>query len=149
MKTKQGQTNKLKARQAEVAAEHWMMENMECVAIRRAVRTKWQAVDFFGADLVGVLATGAKVYVQVTTGSHSAMSSRRAKLGAFPWHPSESVILVRLVSTKSPVKGKAVQWWFRVEEYQSRAAGRTWLDWPECVPVPREWFKKVLVHAVE
>ena len=62
-------------RQAEVAAEHWMAKRLGCIAIRRAVRTQWQRVDFFGADLVGVLDTGAKIYIQVTTGSRSAMST--------------------------------------------------------------------------
>ena len=150
MKTNR-RTNKLKSRQAEVAAEHWLRESMGCVAIRRAVRTKWQAVDFFGADLVGVLDTGAKIYVQVTTGGHSAMSTRRAKLGAFPWHASETVLLLNLVATASAAKGRRTEYWFRIEEYCSTMcesgrpmceSRRRWQDWPDAYRVPREWFMR-------
>ena len=126
-------------RQAEVAAGHFMKARLGCCAIRRAVRTQWQKVDFFGADLVGVLSTGAKIYVQVTTGSHSAMSARRAKLGDFPWHPSETVLLLNLVATVSPAKGRKTEYWFRVEELARPQM--VWNDWPEPIPVPRGWFK--------
>ena len=124
-------------RQAEVAAEHWMAKRLGCIAIRRAVRTQWQRVDFFGADLVGVLDTGAKIYIQVTTGSRSAMSTRRAKLGAFPWHTSETVLLLNLIATASPAKGRQTEYWFRVEELDGH-----WRDWDDPVAVPRNWFKK-------
>ena len=133
-------------RQAEVAAEHYMVERLGCVEIRRAVRTQWQKVDFFGADLVGVLSTGAKIYVQVTTGASAAMSVRRAKLAAFPWHPSETVLLLNLVATASAAKGRRTEYWFRVEEFAGKpmfsdvGTVRCWEDWPETIPVLREWF---------
>jgi len=129
-------------RQAEVAATNWLMESMGCTHVRRAIRTQFQKVDFFGADLMGCLSTGAKIYVQVTTGGSSAVSVRRAKLAAFPWHPSEMVLLANLVATESPAKGRKTEYWFRIEEFESDVVGcRRWKDWPSAVPVPREWFK--------
>lgn len=145
---KKRSNTKVLRRQAEVAAEHFLHERMECLHVRRAIRTKWQKVDFFGADLVGVLVTGAKVYCQVTTGGASAMSSRRAKLQEYSWHDSETVLLLNLVATASPGKGRRIKYWFRVEELSRENGGmwgedvRLWEDWEEAYEVPREWFKK-------
>lgn len=145
--------NKARHREAEVAAEHWLREQMHCVAIRRAVRTKWQRVDFFGADLVGVLCTGAHVYVQVTTGAAQAVSVRRRKLEGFPWHPSDTVLLLNLVVTESPAKGRRKEFWFRAEElitnHQENGMRSTWQDWEESIPVPREWFRKAKDEACQ
>jgi len=127
-------------RQAEVAAEHFAVERLKCVAIRRAVRTQWQKVDFFGADVLGKLPTGAHVYIQVTTGASGCVSERRKKLAAIPWHPSDTVLLLNLVATASAAKGRRTEYWFRVEEFDSVDGPRAWFDWPESVPVPREWF---------
>ncbi len=145
--TRRRANTKALRRQAEVAAEHFLLERLGCEHIRRAVRTQWQKVDFFGADLMGVRETGVKIYAQVTTGASAAMSERRAKLGAFPWHPSETVLLVNLVATASAAKGRRTEYWFRVEEFVGEVAldptaVRTWQDWPEPIAVPRNWLKK-------
>lgn len=141
--TKRRANTKALRRQAEVAAVHFLIDQLGCVHSRRAIRTKWQKVDFFGADVVGVLETGAKIYAQVTTGAAAAVSVRRAKLAAFPWHPSETVLLLNLVATASPAKGRRTQYWFRVEELKRDLGHRKWVDWPEPVEVPREWFSGI------
>jgi len=133
--------------QAERAAEHWLREILGCVCTRRAVRTKWAAVDFFGADIVGKTETGAHCYVQVTAGKSQAVTARRRKLEAIPWHDWDTVILLQLIETKNPAHGRRKQWWFRVYEYEtiddppSRPLARQWRLWESATAVPPRWFK--------
>ena len=147
MGTKRRTLGKDLRRTAEVAAEHFLRDRIGCVMVRRAVRTQWQKVDFWGADLVGKLSTGGHVYAQVTTGGASCMSRRRDKLESTPWHDSDTVLLLNLVTTQSPAKGRKREYWFRVEEMEQRSEsedrGREflWRDWDEPVEVPREWFR--------
>ena len=129
-------------RQAEVAAEHFAVERLKCVVIRRAVRTQWQKVDFFGADVLGKQESGDHIYIQVTTGASGCVSERRKKLVAIPWHTSDTVLLLNLVATASAAKGRRTEYWFRVEQFDSIAGPRAWSDWPETIFVPRYWFKK-------
>jgi len=134
--------NKDLRRQAEVAAEWYLREILHCVHVRRAVRSKWHKVDFFGADLVGKVDSGAHVYAQVTTGGSSCVSVRRKELAGFPWHESDIVLLLNLVATESPAKGRRKEYWFRFEEFELTGAGRKWQDWESVVPVPPEWFHR-------
>lgn len=129
-------------RKAEVAAEHFLRLNLKCVVTRRAVRTQWQKVDFFGSDVVGKLPSGAHVYAQVTTGGRGCVSVRRSELEMYPWHSSDIVLLLHLVTNQSPDKGRLTQYWFRVEEFGAETYGgdREWRSWDESVRVETQWF---------
>lgn len=138
--------------QAERAAEHWLHEIMECVKTRRAVRTQWQSVDFFAADVVGKTQSGVHVYAQATAGSHSAVTARRRKLEAIPWHPSDLVYVLQLVEQQDPANARRKAWWFRVHEYEQDLTSehdavydtgipRSWRTWDSATPVLKEWFK--------
>ena len=124
---------------AERAGEWYLREVCGCVATRRALRTKFARVDFFASDIIGKLPNGACVYAQVTAGGNEALRTRRRKLEAVPWHESEAVLVLQLVSTPDPVNATRKLYWFRVHRYdQSR--GEWSLD-REAAPVNRDWFK--------
>lgn len=137
---------KSKRPQAERAAEHMLRKAYGCVITRRAVRTQWARVDFWGADVVGKTATGAHVYCQATAGSYSALSARRKKLEAIPWHRSDTVLLVQLIERESPQGHGRKEWFFRMWEYAllpgaiPSSAVRTWQERGP-LPVRREWFR--------
>lgn len=129
---------KNKRREAECAAEWYAHEIMNCVETRKAVKTQWQKIDFFGSDVVGKRANGAHTYLQVTAGGNSAVTGRRRKLEKIPWHVTDTVQLLQLVQTDNPGKGSRKLWFFRVHEYEYGE----WLTNEEAISVPREWFKK-------
>lgn len=134
--------NKSMHRKAEVAAEHWL-QGMGCLETRRCLRTQFNKVDFFGADVVGCLPTGAKIYIQVTTGGKAAVSQRRKKLSSRTWHESETVILAQMYTTKG--KRGRFEYWFQAQELSYRNPNQTkrkgWIDWGCPVLIPREWFE--------
>ena len=133
---------KNKRREAECAAEWYAHEDHFCVLTRRAVRTQWQKVDFFGADVVGKTASGQHVYLQVTAGQSSAVTARRRKLEAIPWHKTDTVELLQLIQTEDPANARRKLWWFRVHRFAAPAGGaRVWETDEEAVRVPREWFR--------
>lgn len=145
---------KTKRADAERAAEWYAREVLGCVITRRAVRTQWQAVDFFGSDVVGKLEDGSHAYIQATAGQSASIAARRRKLEAIPWLDSDIVQVVQLRWTEDPANARRKLWFFRVHEYAfgladmgvpedpdcDRDAGRWWTVIDEAVPVPRYWF---------
>lgn len=131
---------KSKRNDAEKAAVWYAREELECVKTRKAIRAKYQAVDFFGADVVGKRADGSHVYVQATAGQDSAVTARRRKLEAIPWHSTDSVYLVQLRQTEDPANARRKLWFFRVHEYVLMDDWRDWVTHETAVSVKREWF---------
>lgn len=134
--------SKSKRPEAERASEWVLRHEFHCLHTRRALRTKFAKVDFFGCDTIGVLANGEKLWVQVTAGAAQAVSQRRKKLEAYPWHASDRVMVWQLVSTEHPVRARVLLWHFRVWEYSAGAGpGRSWCLWPDALPIrDRSWF---------
>lgn len=118
---------------AERAAEHWL-RYCGCVAIRRAVRTRFQKIDFFGCDIMGRSKTGATAWVQVTCGESADVAHRRRKLEALPWLKNDNVLILQM---KSEQLGRTIAYRFRIHEYR---CGK-WDVWEVDEPIPREWFK--------
>lgn len=108
-----------------------------CIITRRAVRTQFQSVDMFAADIVGKHQDGSHVYLQVTAGQSSAVTARRRKLEKIPWHESDTVELLQLVQTENPANARRKLWFFRVHVYNE--AG--WSTKEEALAIPKEWFK--------
>jgi len=134
--------SKVKRNEAERAAQWYAHIIHRCVISRKAIRTQFQSVDFFASDIVGKKNTGEHVYIQATAGQASAVSTRRKKLEAIPWHPSDTVELVQLVQTPDPANARKTLWFFRVHEYiHGSWEGRQWWTRHNAVPVPAEWFK--------
>ena len=137
---------KSKRPQAERAGEWYLREVCGCVVTRRAVRAKWQKVDFYAADIIGKMADGSCVYAQVTAGQSDALRVRRRKLELIPWHESETVMVLQLTSTPDPANRRRTLWFFRAHRYhhyRDMTSGEPgyWTVDDEAAPVPREWFK--------
>ena len=128
---------------AEIATVHYAREIHGCIVTRRAVRTKWQAVDFFGSDIVGKKSDGSHIYIQTTAGQYAAVTARRRKLEKIPWHPTDTVELLQLIQTIDPANARKKLWFFRVHCYKRLGTLylRQWHTEEKAVPVPREWFK--------
>lgn len=124
---------------AERAGEWYLYKIMNCLVVRRAVKTQWQKVDFFGSDLVGKKADGTHIYVQVTAGEYSAVTARRRKLEKIPWHESDTVQILQLIQRKNPANARRKNWFFRVHVYQK---GK-WITLDEAIEIKKEWFKKI------
>jgi hypothetical protein len=90
---------------AEIVAINFLRD-LGCVNTRRAIKTKFQKVDFFGADVVGKKTDGSTYYIQATTGKASALSQRRKKLRAVDWNNRERVFLLQLDVEKVKNKNK-------------------------------------------
>lgn len=137
-------STKTKRVDAEKAAEHWARWWCACVCTRRPVRTQYQSIDFFGADVVGKDKTGAHSYIQVTTGQAEAARVRRRKLEAYPWHPSDKVFLLQLCVDNTV---RPYRWYFKIHEYKmpdydpNDVKRRQWYNSSTEHDVPREWFK--------
>ena len=132
---------KSKRNDAERAAVNFAHKHLGCVVTRRAVRTQWQKVDFFAADVVGKYDDGSHVYIQATAGQHSAVTARRRKLEKYPWHSTDTVLLLQLVQTEDPANARKKLWFFRVHEYVLDGYSRAWETYEDAVPIPKEWFK--------
>jgi hypothetical protein len=143
---------KSKRPEAERAAEHACIEAMGCLHTRRALRTKFAKVDFFGCDVIGVKPNGERVWVQVTAGQTAAVLTRRKKLQAYPWHTSDIVQVWQLVERDDITNPRRKEWFFRVWDYGFDGpmdyCERVWEDGAP-IPIKREWFKarKVEVEA--
>jgi len=122
-------------RYAEVAAQWLAVKEFECTYIRKAIRTKFQSVDFFGSDVMGINEYGHKVFIQATAGQDAAVTQRRRKLEKYPWHESDTVLVAILRKVKI---GRSYHYHFRISEYDDK----TWMYWSTNVEVPRHWFKK-------
>jgi len=136
---------KTKRAEAERAAEWFLREEFGCVVTRRAVRTQWQKVDFFGSDVVGKREDGTHVYAQATAGKSQAVTARRRKLEAIPWlFDSDIVLLLQLLEDLDPANRRRKIWHFRVHQYDywiGTNIDREWNTWDEAFRVPKEWFK--------
>ena len=128
---------KSKRPEAERAAEWVCMELLGCTHTRRALRTKFAKVDFFGCDVIGVRADGRRVWVQVTAGQVAAVLTRRKKLEAYPWHPTDQVFVWQLVERQDIANPSSKEWFFRVWEYQYG----TWTDNRKPIKIDKKWFK--------
>ena len=129
---------------AERAAVWYCREVLGCVAHRKAVRTKWQAVDFFGADIVAKDEEGIHFYIQVTTGSHSSVTKRRRKLESVPWHPTDRVMLLQLVQLPDPANAKRKKQYFRIHNLvrtsENPVLRKHWITDSRAFEIPRNWF---------
>ncbi len=125
--------------QAERAAENAMLNVMGCVVTRRAIRTRFNKTDFFGADVIGIRQDGSKVFCQATCGGVEAVRQRRRKLEAIPWHRSDTVCILQLVERQAVVNARSKQWHFRVHEYDLES--RAWSVRPDAIEIERGWFK--------
>ena len=127
---------------AERAAEWTLRVNCACLVTRRALRTKFAKVDFYSSDVIGKRRDGSCVYAQATAGGSECARTRRRKLEAVPWHPSERVLLLQLVE-RPPLPGeRGKAWAFMVHEYYADDLAlpydRTWHNSCAVWPVPRE-----------
>jgi hypothetical protein len=127
--TKQDQNN------AEKAAQHYLA-SLGYTIQRKAIRTMYQKVDFFCADVMAKNAYGEIVYAQVTTGGYEAVRQRKRKLEKIPWNEFETVLILAMERRK---EGRAYIYWFVKHIYLKLTDG--WLD-GILIPIPREWFKK-------
>ena len=120
---------------AERAAEHFAIEVLACVKTRRATRSQFQSVDFFSCDVMGCREDGSKVYIQVTCGGKQALRTRRKKIEAEAWHPSEEVYLLELDRSVY----KPFSYFFRIWRYEKLK----WQSDYELKEVPKSWFRKL------
>ncbi len=138
---------KSKRADAEKAAVHYAYEIENCIMHHKAVRTQWQSVDFFGADVMGKRKDGSCVYLQATAGQYSAVSARRKKLEKVPWLSTDTVRVLQLINTIDPANARKKLWFFRVHElcctspYDGAHDPRVWEINEKAVSIPKEWFK--------
>ena len=103
-------------REAEVATENWLKD--QGYVTRRAVRTQWQKVDFFGADVMGKRKEGT-VYIQTTTSQRpEQVRVRRRKLEVVPWNPLDRVLLFEVEERPNVVNRRKKDLFFRVHQYE-------------------------------
>jgi hypothetical protein len=129
---------KSKRADAERAAEWYAREILGCVITRRALRMRFQKVDFFACDVVGKRSDGTHVYIQVTAGQAQAVTARRRKLEKIPWHETDHLELLQLIQTEDPANARRKIWYFRVH-YMN--AAMQWSTKERAVTVPRDWFR--------
>jgi len=128
---------------AERASEWYAREVHGCVLTRRAIKTKYNKVDFFGSDVVGKTIDGSHVYIQVTAGNDTQVTKRKRKLEKVPWHDTDTVELLQLVQTINPNHKARKFWWFRVSVYRNVMPGFNTREWArrddDCL-IPKLWF---------
>lgn len=133
---------KSKRKDAERAAVWFAMEHLGTVIYRKAIQAQWQKVDFFGSDIVAKYKNGVTVYIQVTAGQDQAITARKRKLEAIPWHYEDKVYLLQLKQRQGVVNARRKEWFFKVWEYAIGIGNeRTWELWPDPVSIPSKWFK--------
>lgn len=134
----------------ERAAEWFCVEYNECVLTRRVARTRFNKVDFFAADVVGKKADGSHVYVQATTGKAAAVSQRKKKLEAVPWHETDVVQLVQMVENPRTLKSRKKSFAFKIYEYILEDDGeRRWNCFKDSeIFIPRYWFNAYQVGVI-
>ena len=119
---------------AEVAAQWLAVKVYGCTYIRKAIRSQFQSVDFFGSDIMGMREDGTKVFIQATAGQDSAISTRRKKLEKYTWHDTDTISLAALRKEK---EGRSYRYYYKIQFYVKGV----WTV-AENIEVPREWFKK-------
>jgi hypothetical protein len=107
---------------AERAAEWYCRIHHDCTHTVRAVKSRFNRQDLFASDCVGKKASGAHVYIQVTAGQASAVTARRRKLEAIPWHESDTVELIQLVRFE-----EEKEWRFRINVYDHVGSKKWWM----------------------
>ena len=129
---------------AERAAEHYLYRVLSCEIeqIRRAVRVRFQSVDFWGCDVMGRHISGHAYYAQVTAGQTEAVRTRRRKLEKISWNEYDHVYLLQLVERKA---GRGKDFFFRVHRFHHQP--RRWDVDDALQPVPREWFRKLRIEG--
>ena len=133
--TKQDQQN------AEKAIEWYLYEICGCPIhqIRRAIRTKYQKVDFFGCDAMGMDHNGTKIFIQVTTGEYEAVRQRKRKLEKFTWHKYDNINVFQMIKKKS---GRTFDYYFIIWDYEVSAG--EWFE-EQSIAIPKKWFKKLRI----
>lgn len=129
---------------AEKAAEHYLYEVCGCdpAQIRRAVRTQWQAVDFFGCDVMGRRKDGLVFFAQVTAGQNEAVRVRRRKLEKISWNHLERIMVLQLVEQFDPANARKKIFYFRVHRLVNHVT-MAWEVDEQAVQVPKTWFVKL------
>ena len=120
-------------KQAEIAAERWLIENYKCVITHRAIKTKFARQDLFGGDVIGKDKEGRLYVVQVTTGGHSAVSKRKKKLEEIPWIETDRVFLLRMIVNK---KSRPYEYLFDVRELKDGRWNKLGQQ-----KIPNSWLK--------
>jgi len=128
--TKQDQAN------AEKAAQ-WLLASWGYTQQRKAVRTKYQKVDFFGADIMAMDDyRGYKIFCQVTTGGYEAIRQRKRKLEQYIFSEHDDVFIFVMKKEK---KGRSFEYWFEINYFDM--SGDDWYERPP-EPIKREWFTR-------
>ncbi len=132
--------------EAEKAAEHYLHEVCGCLipTIRKAIRAKWQSVDFWACDVMGKDKRGHSYFAQVTAGQVEAVRIRRRKLEKIPWNICESVFVLQLVETIDPANARKKLFFFRVHRLDS--VNMIWSVDDRAPSIPRAWFKKLKIE---
>lgn len=130
---------------AERAAEWYLYKICNCLphTIRRAIRAKFQAVDFWHCDVMGRASNGLCFYAQATTGKVEAVRQRRRKLEKIPWNMYDNVMVLQMVELPDPANQRKKKFYFRIHALNK--ATLTWNVGDNAEPIPREWFKKLRV----
>ena len=144
--TSRAKVAKSRRSDAERAAEHYLYEVCGCdpKQMRRAVRTKFQSVDFWAADVAARTTQGFCYYAQVTAGQQKAVQQRRRKLEKISWNTFDHVLLLQLVSMPNPANARKKDFFFRIHRYNP-VTGK-WVVDDIAWPVPRDRFRKLKVE---
>ena len=136
---------KSKRPEAERASEHYLYHVCGCdpAQIRRAIRTKWQSVDFWACDVMGRTLKGMCYFAQVTAGQDEAVRVRRRKLEKISWNMYDNVMLLQLVEQQDPANNRRKLFFFRVHHLDWLKPESLWTVDEVAFPVPKEWFKKL------
>jgi hypothetical protein len=127
---------KSKRSPAERAAEWVLAEMYGCRYLRRAIRSQYQKVDFWGSDVMGRTESGMVFYAQVTTGGPEAVRQRRRKLEQIPWNEHERPMLFVLHAAKD---GRQVNYYFEIQHLVS--PDMAWIT-ESPVDIKDEWWSK-------
>ena len=130
---------------AEQAAVWYACERLSCVVYRRAVRSQWQSVDMFACDIVGKQVTGRHVYLQVTAGKSQAVTKRRRKIEAIPWHESDIVQILQFRQKVNAHDRRKRVSSFRVHDFRLSDGGREWAPGEVLVAIPERWTSRAEV----
>lgn len=109
------------AGEIEVAAEHLAIEELGAVRTRRALGTKWDKVDFLGADVRARLDDGTAALLQATKAT-SRLTDKRRKLerlggdGLVVPQPRERRLVLAFNSLEHPEDARRRVHVFEVEE---------------------------------
>jgi hypothetical protein len=134
-------------RKAELAAVNWCYEENGCVSHVRAVRTQWQRQDLFGADIIARDANGRDTFIQVTTGGHSAISSRKNKIKKHPWAPDARVAIFQLFVLPDPNNLRRNKYYFK--QYWFFPESGEWSTDELVIEIKNEWLKTINREEVE